>query len=205
MHLPNYNFLAPFYNIISKIVFGDSLNRASAMYFEEIKKHDTVLIIGGGNGEILRRLYVVNPSVSVTYCELSSTFIGLANKKNPFPKEQIVFLNQDAFELVDFSYDIIVLPFFLDQFSEEQCILFLKRIQEKSKINQKILFSDMHKKGLSKALLKTMFLFFKVTTKLKNNQLPNFSDAFDKAGWSLVKENLSQNSKAISQVYVVKE
>ena len=101
---------------------------------------------------------------SISYCELSNKMIGLANKKNPFPKEQITFLEQDAFDLEDFQYDWIVLPFFLDQFNEVKCVHLLKSIKENSKPSSKILFTDMNKKGISRGLLSFMYFFFKMTT-----------------------------------------
>lgn len=201
MQSTNYNFLAPFYKILSRLVFGRGLEKATANYLYKIGERQRVLIIGGGNGELLKSLYMVCPSAEVTYCELSSKMIGLANKKSPFPMEQITFIQKDAFTLTGFKYDWVVLPFFLDQFIEERCISFLKKVKERSKENTKILFSDMHKAGISKALLSTMYLFFRVTTGLNNNKLPAFDEVFKESGWKKEAEALFSNGRAVSRVY----
>ena len=197
----NYNFIAPFYKLLSRIVFGKSLEKGSSHFFARIKKEDSVLIIGGGNGEILKPLFFICPVASISYCELSNKMIGLANKKNPFPKEQITFLEQDAFDLEDFQYDWIVLPFFLDQFNEVKCVHLLKSIKENSKPSSKILFTDMNKKGISRGLLSFMYFFFKMTTGLKNKELPDFDKVFLESGWEMEEEELFGNGRVVSRVY----
>jgi len=201
LNTSNYNFLAPFYKSLSRLVFGKGLEQGATHYFYRIKEKEKVLIVGGGNGELLKSLYNVCPSATVTYCEFSSKMIGLANKKNPFLKEQISFLEKDAFTLEDFGFDWVILPFFLDQFEGEQCVSFLKKIMEKSKENTQILFSDMHEAGISKVLLGTMYFFFKITTGLKNNKLPDFNKVFVEAGWIKEKEELFSNGRVLSGVY----
>jgi len=197
----NYNFLAPFYKTLSRIVFGKGLEESSAHYFYKIKEGEKVLIIGGGNGEVLKGLYDSSPRAIVSYCELSSKFIGLANKKNPFPREQIVFLEKDAFDLENFKYHWIVLPFFLDQFKEEECIRILTKMHGESLVHTKILFSDMDGKGCPKWLLSFMFLFFRITTGLKRTSLPGFNKVFQESGWEKQEEGGFSNGKVVSRVY----
>lgn len=201
MNKTNYNLIAPFYKTLSRIVFGRGLEDSTAHYFHRIKEGEKVLIVGGGNGEVLKRLFSTCPSAEVTYCELSIRFIGLANKKNPFPQDQIIFLEENAFDLRDFKYDWIVLPFFLDQFKEKECIRLLSLIKEGSLDNTKVLFSDMDKNGCPKGLLSFMYLFFRVTTGLKSKSLPAFEKVFQESGWEMGEEKGFSNGKVVSRVY----
>lgn len=205
MESPNYNFLAPFYKFFSRLVFGKALEDATVAMISDMGEKDKILIIGGGNGEILPRVFEVKPKLSIHYCELSKRFIGLAKKKNPYPDEQILFWHKDAFLQENFDYDFVLLPFFLDQFDDQVNTDFLKRIRSNSKPHTQILFADMNGEKIPKWLLSSMFVFFKVFTRLKQNTLPDFERIFNEGGWEKKAEMLFSKGKVLSRRYQKKE
>ena len=77
----NFNFIAPFYNFLQRLIFGNHLQKAQSFFLNEIKPSSTVLIIGGGSGEIISSIFQVSIPEKVVFVEQSSKMIELAKPK----------------------------------------------------------------------------------------------------------------------------
>ncbi|MEP5106138.1 MAG: methyltransferase type 12, partial [Ekhidna sp.] len=53
MVVNDFDFVAPIYDRLSKLVFGKSLIKAQAYHLKVIGDKDRVLILGGGTGKLL--------------------------------------------------------------------------------------------------------------------------------------------------------
>ena len=186
--MANYNYLAPFYKILSRIVFGRSIERVNERVVGMVENKGSILLLGGGNGEILSYLERESGWNSILFCDFSEQMIHLAKKRSK--DSRITFVHKNAFNLEDFDYDYIALPFFLDQFKEQNSIELLNKIRERSKPQTKLLFTDMNPKKLNSVLLRTMYLFFRMTTGLRQQSLPKFDEVFAKSKWEVEKEDL---------------
>lgn len=203
----NYNLIAPLYGIISKLVFGNSLINASAHFFGELPEEGNVLIVGGGNGRILKKLYLIKPNLKIVYCDNSQKMIDLSKKINPFRSEQCTFKCESAFDLQLSACDAVICPFFLDQFSNIDVLQFLNTCKSYTKESGVILFTDFNSKSsknfkwVHKTLIKSMYFFFALTTGLKQRSLPDFENAFLNNGWKVYKNWNSKNGLIMSSVY----
>ncbi|MGB0850479.1 MAG: class I SAM-dependent methyltransferase, partial [Bacteroidia bacterium] len=122
-----YNFVAPFYRLISTIVFGNTILDAQKSLIKKLPQEGNLLVIGGGNGDILPFIFDHAPRLNIMYVEASTTMISLAKKKaghNPL----VHFHHSDDFTYPIFSSDYVLAPFVLDLFSPEKIIEIISKI-----------------------------------------------------------------------------
>jgi ubiquinone/menaquinone biosynthesis C-methylase UbiE len=92
----NFSKIAWIYDFIKKIIFLNSLDRATNYYFKEIPLNAQILICGGGTGQLLGDLVKINNRVKIDYVELSEKMIQKASKRNTL-KLEINYLQSDIF------------------------------------------------------------------------------------------------------------
>jgi len=79
--LNNYNGIAKFYDMLSRIVFQKSIIKAQVYLIQFISEGDKIIIVGGGTGWILEEISrLEKKNISVVYVEKSSAMIDLAKK-----------------------------------------------------------------------------------------------------------------------------
>lgn len=200
----NFNFIAPFYNFLQRLIFGNHLQKAQSFFLNEIKPSSTVLIIGGGSGEIISSIFQVSIPEKVVFVEQSSKMIELAKPK--VKNNKVEFVCSDILDWDnDEKFDVIVLPFILDCFSTDMVVQVLQKMKLNLREKGSILFTDFvvkpRKFSFSKFLIFAMYFFFKVTAKLKVSELPDFDLAFQMAGFKLVKKNSFVRGTLEAKVY----
>ena len=52
MDLNQFDLVAPFYDALSRLVFGDQIVKSQTHFLHQVQKDDQVLILGGGTGQI---------------------------------------------------------------------------------------------------------------------------------------------------------
>ncbi|MFC5408445.1 class I SAM-dependent methyltransferase [Larkinella bovis] len=115
-----FDFIAPVYDFLSRLVFGNSLRKAQVHWLPMVPPNADVLVLGGGSGWLLSRILTVCQPRNVIYIDASPKMIALAQQK----------VNRD--ERVDFRIgteqsirpnervDAVFTPFILDLFSNER-------------------------------------------------------------------------------------
>src|ERR1035437_6499804 len=92
--MSNFNRIAPFYDMLSKIIFGNALLRASSLFLYKLPEHGTALFIGGGSGIILKQIAELKPELQIDFIEASEKFISIAKTKlNPDLLKRIHFIH----------------------------------------------------------------------------------------------------------------
>src|SRR6185295_7486640 len=66
-----YDLLAPFYDALSSIVFGNSMYRAQVHLLSDIPPGSKVLVLGGGTGRWLREVSIQRFHPEITYIDSS--------------------------------------------------------------------------------------------------------------------------------------
>ncbi|MEO8712669.1 MAG: class I SAM-dependent methyltransferase [Parafilimonas sp.] len=184
----NYNSIAGYYDTLSRIVFQKSIVKAQQYLIEFITNNNTVLLIGGGTGWILEEISKMKrENISVVYVEKSSKMIELSKKRN-YKNIKVDFINNDIETYkTDERFDVIITPFLFDNFTEKKIQQIFKKLDEL--LNQKgfWLYADFvndktNKKTWQQYLLKTMYLFFRVTAKIETQELidmrPYFTEKY---------------------------
>lgn len=203
----DFNFIAPYYDFLQKLVFGNALQKAQSFYLKDFPDSKKVLIIGGGSGEILKSISDVLNSDRVVFVEQSENMIAKAKKRKVDIKD-LDFVCENVLEWKSTEkFDLVILPFILDCFSTDTTIQLLQNLKDILAENGRVLFTDFvqtpNKRGLSKLLISVMYFFFGMTAKLKTRKLPDFDLAFERAGYENIKKNYFVKQLVQSRVYKI--
>lgn len=183
-----YNNISGFYSTLSRIVFGKQLIRIQEMTLSMQLPHKDLLILGGGNGEILPYLYKTSPQLKITFVDASSNMLKLARAKKA-ADQKVEFIHTDKF-LSDKKFHNILLPFFLDVLDKKELKWHLSAIEEMSYDHSLVYLVDFYKaNGASQHLKLTLsIIFFKLTTSLKPNKLTPVFDIMTQNGYKILND-----------------
>ena len=196
----NYNLIAPFYDLLSRIVFGRTLVQAQVCLLKFVPRGSRVLIVGGGTGWILEELAEVHPQgLTVTYIERSARMIS-RSKKRSVGQNEVTFVSDsiENFTAPAAKYNIIITPFFFDNFKQEKAEIIFNQLHESLANGGLWLFADFYlnkksTKSSQKMLLKMMYLFFRISCHIEASHLPetaslfsanNYREIFKEARWN---------------------
>ncbi len=183
----NYDTIAPVYDFISRMVFGNAIVNAQVSLLKCLPVGDyRLLIVGGGTGWILEDLAKQRPNgVTVDFVEASNEMIQLARKRNCGGNSvNFIHCPIENFK-TPFSYQAILTPFVLDNFEEEKAKQVFNQLDKLLAKDGVWLYADfVYDKTNSpmwqKGLLKLMYFFFRLTTKIEANRLVNIDTYFEK-------------------------
>ena len=153
---------------MAKLFFWGRLHRASIKWLDTINTSDTVVVLGGGSGKILKYLTHVE---SVIYIEKSHKMIKLAKVSAP---ENVQFICADflKYALRSDSTHVVICPFFLDLFAPIQLVEVLNKIVKILKKKGSLFVTDFqYTTWWSKQLIKLMYAFFRLTTRISAREL----------------------------------
>lgn len=174
--LNRFNFIAPWYDALVKLVFGDSLYVAQCYFLKSIPPDARILILGGGSGKILEPLLRLRPRAEIWYVEASSAMLELASKKVN-ADARIHFIHGTGADIPrGSSYHVIVTFFFLDMFSPEALGSFVEKTATHLHADGLWLVTDfINEKWWHLALLKIMYVFFFIVSGLGTFHLPDWN------------------------------
>ena len=179
----NYDKIAGVYDSLSRMVFGKSIVRAQVCLLPFILPGGRILIVGGGTGWILEEIAQRYPQdLTIDYIESSAKMIALSRRRNC--RKNVVNFIQQPIEDANLSqpYDVIITPFLFDNFQKDKVSLVFEKLDCKLKPNGRWLFADFISVADSpfwqKLLLKIMYFFFRVTSKIPTTELVPMDDYF---------------------------
>ena len=186
-----FDSVAPFYEKLSRLVFGNTLFQAQLTFINDIPDSAAVLIIGGGNGAFLKKLLETKPRLIITYVEASKKMLVLSQKivgENP----NVQWIHGTQNDVPDKGYEIIITHFLLDLFSEGSLNELIPQLKHVLNKNGSWLITDFRQSPSSKLpsriLLWLMYRFFRITCNIEASVLPEI--------WRVLKENNLKLEKA---------
>ncbi|MDA8886828.1 methyltransferase domain-containing protein [Bacteroidia bacterium] len=206
--LNSYNRIAPFYSILSRIVYGKSLIHIQEKLVSYLPKEGNILILGGGDGAVLPYLFKHAPLLSISYVESSSQMIELASKKTN-SGQQITFYHNDDFSVDEQQIDFIFAAFFFDLFDEEKIRSIIHSLEDNCNCTNGIRWfiadfdlSDISKNvWIRKFQIKLSITFFVLSTQHKTRNLPLIFNAFDKTGYKTLNKSTIKNGFLRAEVF----
>ena len=121
---------------------------------------------------------------------------------------RVCFIEGDESKLPEGEkYDAVITNFFLDQFGEDRLEMLMGMLNDSLKTSGIWLFTDFRlQKGQvhywwQNLLVKTMLVFFKITTRLEANRLPEYDHYFQAQNLCLVEEKSFLKKFIVSRVY----
>jgi tRNA (cmo5U34)-methyltransferase len=212
-HNPNFDKVAPFYDGLSRLVFGNALRRAQGAHLKVIPEEAHVLLIGGGSGWLLEQLLLQKPNNKVTYLEASTKMFQLARQRlarNPgIAQAAVTFrVGTEGDLLPGETFDVIITPFLLDLFPDERLQHLMNRLYLALVPGGLWLFSDFWlvqspAPRWQQLLLKSMYAFFGLLSKVQATTLPDFQQHF--ARLAVHEEQSQQFYKGMVQAKVYRK
>lgn len=180
----NYNYVAPIYDFLVKLVFGSKLTDAEKHYLDQLDRPAHILIFGGGSGNLLKPLLGLYPQAQIHFLEASSVMISKASSRPISGIENVQFTHGTEQQLVgcDHKYDLVITSYVLDVFKDSE----LGKVMD-------VLFNVLAPGGFwlqtdfyvyethpwwQKRIVWLMYLFFNLTANQKIQCLPDFDTHF---------------------------
>ncbi len=202
-----FDNVAPYYDLLAKIVFGSAIIKAQTHFLGHIEKNQKVLIAGGGTGKILEYIGDEETRAQVDFVELSEVMLSKARKRNIKSHVSFYQENINSFRS-DGLYDIIICPFILDVFETEDLRDVVNHLRSLLRPAGKLLFTDFClTKGPTRILnmlIPFMYLFFRLVGALDNARLPDFDGVFNGLGFHDIAEKHFFGQLIVSRVYKMK-
>lgn len=183
----DFNFVAPFYDQLARLVFGSAIRKAQTWLLPFIPENARVLILGGGTGWLLTEMLTQTNAGRILYLEASEKMLQRSKKRYASSpgnsKTQVEFrLGTEKDLLPAETFEVIVTPFLLDLFLPASLAKLMQELYARLNPGGRWLVADFEPRNASnywqKGLLKMMVLFFKLTANLQSNALPNLEAVF---------------------------
>ena len=203
----NYNTIAPFYDLLSRIVFGNAIIQSQRFLINAIPAGSSILIIGGGTGYILEEISKkFSKGLWIYYIDISEKMIALSKRKN-IGDNQIVFINQSVVDvLLSQNFTVVITPFLLDNFKENSVKTVFDKLHASLQPGGLWLFADFEANEKSplwkKAMLKVMYFFFRIFCNIEASHLPDTESLFNKYGYKMICRKGFFKAFICSKVYV---
>lgn len=209
-----FDLLSGPYDLLARIFFGNSLQRAQVHFLPVTCPCEQVLLFGGGTGNLLVELMKKNTGKKITYVDLSGKMIAKAGKKleghlkkSNVQRVEVTFIKGSYSEIPELQYDLLITPFVLDCFNENELGPAMYSLGKKLKPGGKWLFTDFHvpQKGamnrVSRIIIRSLYFFFNAVCQLGPKKLPAFERYFAENGLNVTKERYFLNGLLVTRIY----
>lgn len=189
--MANFDKIAPWYDWLTGLVFGNRIRRAQTALLDAIEAPDNWLIVGGGTGWILDEIASRFPQARITYLDNSQKMIQLAQQRNAAHELQVSFRLGTVDTLsAEESFDLIFTPFFLDLFTNEELARVCQKLDAALRPGGVWLVADFSLpdglfRSLGWLLIRAMYAFFGFVSGLTTRQLPDYQANFSKTYYRL--------------------
>jgi ubiquinone/menaquinone biosynthesis C-methylase UbiE len=184
----SYDTIALYYDRLAKLVYGKALIRARSYLVSAIAPNADILIVGGGTGRELEEIASIYPTgINITYIDASAKMISRAAKRNVADNKVTFMASPVEASAIDGTYDIILTPFFFDNFTDESMRKIFARLHAHLRPGGLWLYCDFLDTGImwQKAVLSIMYLFFRRACGIEARRLPDAAGCFSRHGYSI--------------------
>lgn len=190
----NCDPIAHWYRWLEYSAFGSALRRRREAFLFDLGNPQNVLILGDGDGRFLQSFAALYPQARIDAIDLSEKMIELAQSRVPSATFHLGDAREFAFEK---EYDLAAAHFFFDCFETAELSRILQRIRTRS-----WLISEFRNTRWSWPILRSLYFFFRLTTGLRTNVLPDHRTTLEKLGFRLEKERTSLAGLLTSQLWI---
>jgi ubiquinone/menaquinone biosynthesis C-methylase UbiE len=178
----SFDRLAPHYRWMEFVLAGEKLQRCRTAFLERVSAPEHILIWGEGNGRFLVECCRKWRNARIVCADASERMLALANERleqRGLDASGIEFLRADVLEWSPMkkTFDLVVTHFFLDCFREDQLQQIIDKVAFAACPTASWLLADFHtplaglKMWRAALILKMMYLFFRVVTRLPARKL----------------------------------
>jgi len=198
-----FDFLAPFYDVLARLIIGNSIVVSQLYFLKRFKECKHVLILGGGSGWLLDSLYRECPDLRIDYIDLSSGMINKSKMKSR-NNQRVNFITGTEEDIPDRLYDGVITNFYLDLFDEKRLNVVIEKVNGSLKNSSLWAFTDFisEQRG-HEMMLWWMYRFFRVIARIEATRLPDWQSCMKVTGNQLLESKKFKNGFIASNLYSV--
>lgn len=212
---PNFDRIARPYRALEHLTFGPALQRARTHFLPLLGHRLNALILGDGDGRFTAALLSHNPHLHADAVDLSPEMLRLlaqrAHAAHPTAPTRLRTHHTNALALApptNARYDLIVSHFFLDCLSDPELHHLCHRMRPHLAPGAFWLISDFRIPGNllhlpARALVRSLYLGFRLLTGLRTTRLPNHEAALNAIGFTCTAQHLSLGGILTSELWHV--
>jgi ubiquinone/menaquinone biosynthesis C-methylase UbiE len=184
--LNSFDKIAWLYDSLARLFFGDRLMRAQSAFLHYIKPGSHVLILGGGTGAIVSELLERQPDCQITFVDASRAMLRRARQRLGLRSNIEYIHGTEASIPGGQPFTVVITPFYLDMFTEEQLMIIVPQIKSHLSVSAVWLVADFCSKETlwQRVKLAVMYNFFRMTTGIAANTLPDWNKSLKENGWT---------------------
>lgn len=182
--LNRFDGISTWYDWLARAFSGNTILKSQLSLLERIPPRSRVLILGGGTGEILPYLFHEVKGIEVWFVDASSAMINRARSRVS-SSDKIHFIHGTQNDIPSSAtFDVVMTCFFLDLFGTCELKDVISKIQEHLGSRDKLLVADFVSETFwHRWLLKMLYGFFLLATRLKNTSLPDWENILVEEGF----------------------
>jgi ubiquinone/menaquinone biosynthesis C-methylase UbiE len=202
----SYKYLAPIYDFLVYLVYGSTLKKAKYRALTALESARSVVIFGGGTGTFTKAIVTAYPHLAVEFIESSAAMLAKA-KKRLSTSSNIRFNTSNQFQLLDTKHDVVIAPFFFDQFSAEEIRSIIHIIEGQCHENPQWLVVDFQIVPNTKLVvwnklrIRLTIWFFRKIADYPLTTLPQVFKTFESNGFKERTAYLSPNQLVRSSIF----
>ena len=207
----NFDFLAPYYRLLEKIVFGPRLQTARMAFVRQVSPPRRVLVAGEGDGRFLAEFVKFHPRAKIDCIEASPRMVALARKRTAAHPIRFLSITVEGAELRDRYYDLVVTHFFLDCFAEKSLAATVSKLARAAAPQSQWLVADFQEPAagwsrfLSCWLIGLMYLFFRLCAGIEGRRLIDYHPLLRAHGFELSSSTAAPNEMVRSELWQRRE
>lgn len=184
----NYDPVASYYDQLNHLIFGRATLKPQEWLIQHLPPGASILIAGGGTGWILEAIAARIPDgLQIDYVESSAKMMAQAkNKYTAKNKVSYILSPVEVFE-PSRTYDVIITPYLLDNFSMSELKLVISRLKRLLRKDGIWLVADFYKSSdrpwWQPAILWLMYRFFRLLCGITAQKLPDYPALFTEHGF----------------------
>jgi SAM-dependent methyltransferase len=194
------------------LTFGPALHRRRGEFLNEIKRAQSVLILGDGDGRFTAEFLERNTVAAVDFVESSRAMAQLAAERirhvAPDQVSHVRFIVEDA-RTARFAgrYDLVVTHFFLDCFSTDDLTQLIAKITAHVHPGGRWVISDFHIphsgsfRYLAKLIIQLLYFGFRILTGLRVKQLPDYRAVLEGNGYLRTATRFGLRGMLVSEIW----
>ncbi|MBA9076844.1 class I SAM-dependent methyltransferase [Rufibacter quisquiliarum] len=190
---PDFNLIAPVYDTLAVLVFGQAQKRAQQHFLPQIPAGARVLVLGGGSGFLLTQLFGCCTPGKVLFLEASGTMLQKARQRllhlpHAAAVEFRCGTEQDL--LPHETFHVVLTPFVLDLFTPPEAAAMINRLAAALLPSGLWLHTDFHlsaggrNRRWQQFLLWAMYRFFRKVSQISASRLPPLDQLLGEAGFA---------------------
>lgn len=207
----NADRLARYYRTIEYLAFGRTLEEARFECLAQLNGKKRILVLGEGDGRFASRLLQEHPGIErIDIIESSARMVELAQARLTHNAAVVHFQIADAraARLPTPEYDAIVTNFFLDCLSGEDARQLIERCRQVLAPSGVWTVTEFQVPGgrgwrrvHARIWIFVMYLFFRLSTGLEVDRIPNYTPMLRAAGFERVARVERRFGLIVSEIY----